>query len=274
MIYASTQCLPNRSLAGTLDSYAEHGIERVELGFCPDATVDVAALVDRHAFEFVAHNYFLPRDDEFILNLASPDDALRERTIEYLKDAITFCDRYSIPRYTFHGGFRVDPDTSLTFPKRTPPPYEECFERFVTALRPVLDHAEAVGVDIAVENNVVTTDNVVGSEPLLLFCQPGEFTRLFDRIDPSRCDVLLDVGHLTVSATTFDYDRKTVFKEADGHLGGLHLHSNDGRTDEHRPLAKTDRAALSSLSLDGVPLVVESHHRSAIDLKQYIQRLG
>lgn len=274
MIYASTQCLPDLGLEETLAAYSRADIEHVELGYCSDNDVNVSALVEEYPFKFVAHNYFLPVRDEFILNLASPNESLRRRSVEYVKAAITFCEEHDIPRYTFHGGFRVDPDLSLTFPKRSPPDYQECFERFRSSLRTIIDHAMSTSVSISIENNVVTEENVVGGEPLLMFCQPGEFRRLFESVDSSNCGVLLDIGHLNVSAKTFGFDRSMIVDEVVNHLDCFHLHTNDGCTDQHEAFDPTSTDDVPWSSRTGLPRIVESHHRTARDIKQLLVRLG
>ncbi|NLV05992.1 TIM barrel protein [Haloarcula rubripromontorii] len=272
MICASTQCLPDTGMEETLKAYSRADIENVELGYCSEKDVDVSALVKEYSFNFVAHNYFLPVQDEFILNLASPDESLRRQSVDYVKDAINFCEKHDIPRYTFHGGFRVDPDLSLTFPKRSPPDYEACFERFLSSLQSVIDHATSTDVSISIENNVVTTENVVGGDPLLMFCRPDEFSRLFEEVNPSDCGVLLDTGHLNVSSHTFDYDKSKFVQEVADCLDCLHLHTNNGRADQHEAVNPADDIPVSSMS--GLTRVVESHHGNARDLKQLLVRLG
>jgi sugar phosphate isomerase/epimerase len=235
--YASTTCLSGRGYVETLDAYAAADVERVELGYCPE-TVDLSAVVEEYPFEFVAHNYCLPRDEPFVLNLASPDEHLRRRSIEYVEEAVEFCDTHGIDQYTFHAGFRADPDLSFSFPDGPLPSFEASFERFCTALETVLSATSETDVGLAVENNVVEPQHVIDGEPVVLVCTPGEVAELYERTEPfaDRLGLLLDTGHAHVAASTLGFDLDQFLVEVSPNVGALHLHRNDGFGDQHRPI--------------------------------------
>lgn len=269
--YASTTCLDVDGLEATLAAYAEAGVDAVELGYCGDPAVDVGGLVNEYPFDYLAHNYFLPREDEFILNLASADEAIRERSVRYVRDAVEFCDAHGIETYTFHGGFRVDPTLSLEFPTDDVPAYEAAWDRFVDSLRRVVASAEDPDVGLAVENNVLFEDHVVDGEPLLLFCDPGEFTRLFDAVPADEVGVLLDVGHLNVSAHTRGYDRWSVVEEVAPHVEGLHLHWNDGVEDSHGPIGGSSFVSGVLERFGDVPCTLEGRYGGVAELRRELR---
>lgn len=270
--YASTTCLEGHGYVETFEAYEAAGVHRVELGYCP-VDVDVGELVESFGFDFAAHNYFLPREDDFVLNLASQDDAIRRRSVSYVCEAAEFCDRHDIGLYTFHAGFRADPSLSLEFPREAEP-YERCFESFVDSLTAVVERTRDADVELAVENNVVAPRNVVGDEPLVLLCDPGEVERLFDRIDEDEVGLLLDTGHLNVSASTRGYDPSTFVDEVVPYLSAFHLHANDGQSDQHRPVARGDDGLSLYRRFPDVPTSVEAKFESATDLADHLDALA
>lgn len=270
--FVSTTCLADCGYAETLDAYRDVGIERVELGYCPDP-LDVGEIVDSYPFEFVAHNYCLPTDEEFILNLASQDDSIRRRSVRYIEDAIEFCDRHGIDLYSFHAGFRVDPTLSLVFSGTDIPDYETSFETFVMSLCEIVEFAASYDVSLAVENNVVAPRNVADGDPLLLCAEPGEFERVFERVGGDRLSALLDVGHLKISARTLGFDAARFVDEVAPRVTAVHLHANDGSADQHRPSRPGDVTHAFYRRFPDATTSVEASFASATRLREYLDSL-
>ncbi|SFG17287.1 Sugar phosphate isomerase/epimerase [Halopelagius inordinatus] len=269
--FASTTCLNGHSYVETLDAYEDAGLERVELGYCPD-TLDMNEIVTSYDFEFAAHNYFRPLDDDFVLNLASRDESIRQRSVSYVCNGIDFCDKHGIDLYTFHAGFRADPNLSLEFPCEVAL-YDRCFDLFVRSLREVAEYARDTDVELAVENNVVTEENVIEDEPLVLLCEPGECKRLFDSIDPEEIGILLDTGHLNVSAATRGYDPATFVEESAPYLKAFHLHTNNGESDQHRPITPDDSTLDIYQQFPDVVASVEAKFDHASELAAHLDTL-
>lgn len=270
--YVSTSCLEHRGYVDTVNAYATAGFDRVELGYCHDC-VNVCKWVESLEGDILAHNYFLPRADPFVLNLASPDETILQRSIAYVQDAIEFCSNHGIPSYSIHAGFRVDPTLSLKFTTSTVPPFETSFETFVESLRTVLHDAERNDVSLWIENNVVTAENVHRNSPLLMFSEPGEFSRLFDRIDSNQLGVLLDTGHLKVSSTTLQFDPTEFISEVSDHVEAVHLHTNDGLKDQHEPVTGEDDILMNLDQFLDQPIIIESRFDSLSKLETHIEEV-
>ena len=88
----------------------------------------------------------------------------------------------------------------------------------------VAQRAGAEGVNLTVEN--VGFRNR-GNE---LYDQ-AEFIRLFDRL-PDHVGALIDTGHAMVNGWDIPY----VISHLGTRIRGMHLHNNDGLTDQHRPM--------------------------------------
>lgn len=55
--------------------------------------------------KYIIHNYFPPRKKNFVLNIASEDEIIRENSINFIKNSINFCKKFHISHYTIHPGF-------------------------------------------------------------------------------------------------------------------------------------------------------------------------
>lgn len=260
-LYVSTTCLSGSvGYSQTVNRYREAGLERIELGFCSDLGAAPAALANDPEIDVVCHNYFLPDEPRFI-NLASGDQTIRQWSISYVERAIDFCAEHGVDLYSFHGGFRIDPDPGPEFDGE-PLPYEEAFNNFVRGVETVADYAADRGVTLGIENNVVETHHLErGENRSLLFTRAEEFERLFNTVSAANLGILIDIGHLRVAAETLGFDPDK-FAVLDDRTVGVHLHDNDGRSDGHRPVDPDGWAmAIYSKWFAGrdIPVIVESH---------------
>ena len=273
-VFVSTTCLASRDYRDTIAAYDSAGFERVELGYCPDP-VDVQSVVETSPFEFVAHNYCFPPEDPFVLNLASPDPVIRRRSIEYVEEAVAFCDANGIDQYTFHAGFRSDPDLSLTFPDTFSQSYVTAFNHFCESLSQILDTVGGTEVRLGVENNVVAPENVVDGEPVTLLCRPDEIEQMYDHLgtDSDQLGLLLDTGHLSVSAETLDFEPEQFVEAALSRTVGLHLHTNDGASDQHRPVSPGSEVLETCRRFSDVPVTTEATFEDVDRLVRHVSML-
>lgn len=94
---------------------------------------------------------------------------------------------------------------------------DEIRNRQVERLRPLLEHVEGTNVIICIENTPDTETTVDG----LL-----EIVRLSSSDNIGIC---LDTGHLNMAGG----DQEDFILKADSHLKALHIHGNDGKSDQH-----------------------------------------
>src|SRR3989344_4212078 len=203
LVYISTSCLRGgRDLFKTLEKYVESGIKNIELGsshlYTPNIEKKVSEFQNSNKVKFVVHNYFPPREDNLILNLASPNENIREKSIDHAKTALDLCETLGSRFYAIHAGFILDPDKGVKF-SGTPLPYEKSYKIFLGSLKEIIPYAEEKGITFAVEN----------------------------------FGMLLDVGHLNVASKWYKFNRENFVAELDGWVRALHLHDNDGTADYH-----------------------------------------
>ena len=176
------------------------------------------------------------------------------------------------PFYSIHSGFINDPigfgKTSYKFPD--PLNENEKFfaqERFIESLETVLTRAKQFEVQLLIENNVCS-EELNGK---LLLQKAEDFLFLFQTIDAQNLGILLDFGHLNVTADTLDINRTQYVSEIASYIRAFHVHDNDGIEDTHWPL-KPDSWILEILgqkNFSELPVVIESHFSSLDILSDY-----
>lgn len=275
--YAATQCLEGvDSVAEALDTYARLGIDRVELSGPHDRPPSREVLDGLAAmpFEFVVHNYFPAPDEPFVLNLASADPAVRQRGIDHVLGNLELCARIGAPLYTVHGGFRCDPRPDFVFrPDEGMVAEELAMDLFADAIARACQRAEELGVDIGVENNVLSPANHATSpdDPFLMFLGAADFAQLAERVASPRLGALLDVGHLNVTCHTLGLDRPTAVADMLPFVTAFHLHDNDGSADQHLPLTPASWFLPLLAGDDGRRMILEPQGLSQAELHESIR---
>lgn len=238
-IYLSTLCLSREyDLSSTLNIYSKLGIKNIELGLCKGYNINI---LKKYNFNYTVHNYFPPPEESFIINLASQDKQIREKSIVQIKKSIDFCADFNITFFSFHAGFRADPDIKLKFVPDNIPEYETSFNTFKESVVEIVDYVERNGVKVAIENAALSEYNLIdGQNKLLLMCELWEFERLFNEIKSANLGILLDIGHLKLSSNLLKYDADEFISKLQDKILAVHVHENNGRVDEHRLVKEGD----------------------------------
>ncbi len=263
-----------------LAALAALDVDGIELGFAPPlAGLDLPAGLARYPARFLVHNYFPAPEKPFVLNLASQDAATLRRSRDFAAAGLRLCAALGAPFYSVHCGFLAEFDPGSLGRKLTYADvcdYERGYATFVASLRELLGVARAAGLRLLVEPNVVAPFNLIdGRNPLLMLAEPREFTRMLAEVADDRLGVLLDLGHLNVTATTLGFNREEFIATVAPAIGGFHLHDNDGTADQHRPVAQGSWTldVLRQPRFAGRPVVVEAKFDSAAALAEHCNRL-
>jgi sugar phosphate isomerase/epimerase len=278
IIIASTACLPGtQPLAVRIDEFRRQSIDAIELGAGVSVDGDLDAVLADTATRFYVHNYFPPPADAFVLNLASADSAVRARSLQLVTAALDLSARLGAPFYSVHGGFITDPigfdGKGFVFPlPKSRAEADAAAERFIAAITEVLAYARERGVSVLVENNVC----VPASAGKLLLQSAAEFEHLFRHVSDANLGVLLDTGHLNVSARTFDFDRLRFVDTVQDFVRAFHIHDNDGTADTHQPVTEDGWVmnVLHRAAFKGLPIIVESKFADAAALARHLQWLS
>ena len=277
-IYASTSCLSSiYSYPKILDIYHELGLNHVELGILRDPHVDAKKLITKYHFTYTAHHYFPPPKKPFIINLASQTKKILKKSVNQIQASIDFCSKFKIDLFSFHSGFRVDPNMNLRFSKKNIPPYEISFNTFKDSLLTIVDYAKEKNVKIAIENNVLAEYNLIkGQNTFLLMCEHWEFQKLFDEINSPNIGILLDIGHLKVTSNLLNFNPYHFIEKLREKVFAVHIHENNARLDEHKCPKKGDWSLeiLNKFFINTViPIILESKCNDKNQLKNTLKLL-
>ena len=245
-IFVSTGAFLERDLSTTLEICRHKQIGGIELSSQVSFSKDVRLIIDEYRKEnridLLLHNYFpLPRTP-FVLNLASNDRDILQKSREHCLGAIGLCAHLSIPQYSVHCGFcfHAGPEDlggkQLGLPRI---PFETAEAIFVESLIMLAEEAERLGLGIAIENNVVIASNVVRSRnELLLGVTSDDLLSLLEKAGRKNVSILLDLAHLIISSNSLGFSPSLYVKDISPHVRIIHLSDNDGVSDTNQPLSE------------------------------------
>ena len=175
------------------------------------------------------------------MNLASQDKPIFQKTRNLILKAVKFSKILNSNFYAFHAGFCFDPNIKKlgqTFKKTKLLPKKLALELFRKRVLEINKLIKDKDFNLLIENNVITKKNYnkFGSNPLLL-THPIEIKKFFKKM-PKNVGLLLDVGHLKVSAKTQGFSAKKAMINLKPFIKGYHLSENSGFADSNRAISK------------------------------------
>jgi len=182
-----------------------------------------------------AHNYFPAPKIPFVLNLASSNDSIRNTSIQHCKNGLELSKKAGASFFSAHAGFCVDPSPDELGRKlNLSKPYNraEHWRLFIESVTEISEAAGKMGLRFLIENNVLAPVNVHpdGSNPLLC-CDAGEMIRLLNEVNSFNLDLLIDTGHLKVSAQTLGFNKDIAVAKLLDKVGCIHHSDNDSSFD-------------------------------------------
>ena len=223
------------------------------------------------------HNYFPPPKEPFVLNLASADATIQQRSLDLVRQAIELCVRLGAPFYSVHAGFITDPyafgGTHFLFPDSDGPDAAHyAFDRFVSSLLEVSQYARQHNVGLLIENNMCLPD----LRGKLLLQTAHELQELLDAVQAPNVGILLDFGHLNISARTLGVNRLEFIERLAPYIHAFHVHDNDGIDDTHKPPQPGSWIldVLRRPELADLPVVIESRFENERALRQHFDWLS
>ena len=238
MIYISTGGFRDRPADAVSAELLNAGVKSIELSggaYSETLLIDLQSL--KTDVQFQIHNYFPPPADPFVLNLGSLDTVIGERSVAHVEQALQWCVTLGADRYSFHAGFLLDPkvdELGKRIPNRRLYDRDECIEVFVGRVSRLAEIADRAGVNLMIENNVLSAKNAheFSANPLLM-CEPQECQKILGLI-PASVGLLVDVAHLKVSANSLNFDPSQMFDMCYERIAGHHLSDNNGLEDSNK----------------------------------------
>lgn len=236
-IFCSTGGFEDIPFYETGKLFSKLGINKIELSAGVPSKDVVKQLTNlSQESDLMLHNYFPPPEIPFVLNLASTDEVVIKKSVEFFRTGIELSADVRAKYYGVHAGFLSDISVSEIgnlINSRVLLNRDEGMEIFISNINALGNYASSRGVVLLVENNVLSKRNFAQNQanPLLL-ADPDEIAQFFQS---ARKDVklLLDFGHLKVSSNTLGFDLSSAVSSVQPWVGGYHLSENHGELDDH-----------------------------------------
>ena len=212
MFYVSTTFIKdNKSVYGAINKLLKIKIKNIELG-SNHIWEKKLKFKKKRIINFCVHNYFPVPKKSMVLNLASQNLKIREKSIKRIKNSILFSKKISAKLYTFHPGFLTDPEGSNISKKNYDflwnnkklinANYDRSWKKMIQSLKEIVKFAKYHKVKIAIE-----TEGSISARNHLLMQKPIEFKKLFKHFKKEDLGVNLNIGHLNLASKAFKFNK-------------------------------------------------------------------
>lgn len=270
-VFVSTGGIRGLNGFDACNDLAEFGIDSFELSggkFFNNVLNKLKYLEDKN-FNIQIHNYFPVPQKPFVLNLASSNDLISKLSIEHCMKSIELASQLKLKRYSFHAGFCMDPsikELGKPFNKKNLIRDRNSFlDRFIKRVKILKSFADSKEVDLYVENNVSIKENIFDGEALLLGSNYSELKNIKDQ---TGVKILIDTGHLIVSANSLGINEEEELEKLKGLANAYHLSSNNRLRDQNKPI-KCDKKICKFISKDADFYTVEVYSKKDIINEDY-----
>ena len=243
MIYLSTGGFQKLTPQSVIQKYNKIGIRSIELsgGKYVHSQKIIKFLKEKQNINFALHNYFPVPKKKFVINLGSFEKKIFKKTFLNIKKSIDISSKLKSKYFGFHAGFLFDPnikDLGKKFADVRLQDRKKTINLFLTRVNLLAKEAKKKNVKILIENNVITIENFkkFKQDPLLL-THPDEIIKFFKKCDKD-VGLLLDVGHLKVSAKTLGFNLLKAHEMLKPYIKGYHLSDNNGLRDSNKEFTK------------------------------------
>ena len=271
MIYISTSCIKGKTIKESVKLLIDHGFKNIELSGGTDYYEgfknDLINFRKQSNVNFLLHNYFPPPKDHFVLNLASLNNDVFNKTIDHYKTAIDLSHELNAEKFGLHAGFLLDPNinelgngisTQMMYDK------SKSIDRFCSGYNSLIEYSS--GISLFVENNVFSHINKKNFESNpFLFTDYDSYIELSEKLD---FNVLLDVAHLKVSCKSLSLPFIDQLNKLAIISDYIHISDNDALSDSNKYVTEDSDMykALSKINLKGKIVTLEIYE----DLKRII----
>ena len=210
MIYISSSCVKNKTIKESVQELVDSGFKNIELSggteYYDGFEDDLLKLKKKYNLNYICHNYFPPPKEHFVLNLASLDDEVYDKTFEHLTNAIELSKKLGARKFGFHSGFFIDIKVSEIGKKISKVNLfdkSKSIQRFCDGVKKL--QSLSGDLELYIENNVFSSTNAktYENDNLFMLTNSSEYQELKNMIN---FNLLLDVAHLKVSSKTLELD--------------------------------------------------------------------
>jgi len=245
MIYVSSSCVKHKKIGDSVKELVANSFKNIELSGGSDYydgfEEELLELKEKYGLNFLCHNYFPPPKEHFVLNLASLNDEIYEKTFNHLVKTIKLSKKLGAKKFGFHAGFFVDikvGELGEKISKENLFDKQKSIQRFCEGFKELQNIAK--GLELYIENNVFSFTNakIYENENLFMLTNREEYKKLKEMIN---FNLLLDVAHLKVSSNTLGLSFEDEFESVIRESNYIHISDNNSLHDLNYRLQKDSK---------------------------------
>jgi len=263
-VYISSFAFSNREIDAILRTCQAKGIGNLELGSSVAFDRDIRKKIIKAAksMKLLLHNYFPAPERPFVLNLASPDKDSLKRSKNLVLKAVEISSEIEASIFSFHAGFSYVAEAQLLGKEKQKHlkrfPIGEAEKIFENSVFELSAKAELRGVKLLVENNVILSSSLDrGINKTCLMADISNSLFFLKRFKEIGVGLLLDTGHLQVSAKVLGFNKNDFVRDCSKYVGALHVSENNLELDQNLPIGKNSWAIEVIKEFSDKPITVE-----------------
>lgn len=246
MIYISSSCVKASLIKDSIEKLYQYGFQNIEFsgGTRPydEMENDILNFKKKYDLNYLCHNYFPPPRENFVLNLASLNKDIYERSFNHVKQALELSARIGADKFAVHAGFLIDiplNEIGQSVSNKELFDADNAKTQFFEAVKQLKLIADKLNIKLYIENNVVSSQNFknFGNTNPFFICSQKDAEEFVESV--SGVQILIDLAHLKVSCKSLGLNFE---KEADYFLNNtdyIHLSDNDGLSDSNKEILET-----------------------------------
>jgi len=266
-IFISTGAFESKNLNEIIDISLKENFYNIELSSGFHFSNDMENILNNLplSMNFLVHNYFPPEKSNMVLNLASDNDSIRNKSIMFCKKSIDLCVKIKSPIYSVHSGFCNDPQprqlgqlqTALSCIDK-----EKALHNFYDSLEELQKYALLNNIILCIENNVIEKRNMPsGKNCTDLMTSFDDYNLFIKEKRLNNIKFLIDLGHLNVSAQTENFSKDAFLDLVASRTSVIHISDNNGELDQHKPFNETSWCFKNISKFNNVYKVIEISHQ-------------
>ena len=278
MIFVSTTYYKKEKsfLKIVLEELSELDIEGIEIGSTHvyETRSSFKSKLKQIKKKIFVHNFFPPtRNENFLINIASSNTKIRNKSINLIKKNIKFCKEVGSLLYTIHPGFLSEAVPQTNFKKRN---YDFIFSNknllekklgfnnMVLSLQKILNYAKKMNIKVAIE-----TEGSIKKGKYLMMQTPEEYKKLL-KIFPNNLFFNLNIAHSYFASVSNNFSLKNFIKLIHPKIVAVELSSNNKKDDQHLPITLKSNNLKYLKLIKNKPIILEFRNTDIEKIKKSI----
>ena len=242
MIYISTACVRHNKIKDSVQELVNYGFKNIELSggttFYDGFVEDLLELKAKYNLNYICHNYFPPPEEHFVVNLASLDDVVFNKTFEHLERSINLSKKLNADKFGFHAGFYYNiplDQIGKSITRQAIFDKKKSIVRFCSAFNSLKEKHPTISLYL--ENNVLSHQNYKNfDDNFFMLTNSYEYWDLCKKIN---FNLILDVAHLKVTCNSLNLNFEQEFDRLFSKSDYIHVSDNNGLIDQNKGLRKS-----------------------------------